>query len=721
MGVLRFNDFFAGAGLATLGLSPQWTCVWANDIDPKKAEVYRSNFGGDHFFLDDVAKFRAADLPNSTQLSWASFPCQDLSLAGWRRGLSADRSGAFWAFWRIMREQFRNGARPPIIVIENVVGLLHHTEGFIGLAEALAALGMQFGAMVIDARRFLPQSRPRVFVVAVDARLDCGKLISREPVKEWTPQSLQRAVAALPSDLRQYWRWWNLSVPSEPPHPLTRIIERNPTGVEWHTRKETLYLLSLMNKKNRQKVYDAQKGGRRKIGFVYKRMREGLQRAEVRFDGIAGCLRTPRGGSSRQTVIVVEDGNVRSRLLSPREAARLMGVSDNYKLPDGYNHGYKAMGDAVAVPVVRWLSEHLLTPLAKRSARLPEGNGHNSHVNVLLERSEVRASGWTLEVKRKQMKEIESKCLQAVKEWFEGESQHLEGGSDKYVVCAGIAIAQVLKDKSPIAEKDYITDGNQVKTSGGLIRKVLKQFGEERKYVSEGGRTTRGTRPAAERLVRALNGISELTAASKEGRTAISASIQSWLVENGVKPFFNKQKIEVDISLDKPGTQIVADVLEAATKRNNAGAVAQHLVGAKLALRYPLRQIENHSFTTADKQLGRPGDFLVGDTAFHVTVAPAQDVIGKCGANIKNGYRAMLLVTESRIQAARQLAEIAGLQQRVGIISLEQFVGQNIEEIGEFGKVALAKNIRALFEKYNERVLAVETDRSLLVEVPTNI
>src|ERR1035441_2888789 len=142
---MRFYEFFAGAGLAALGLGPEWQCVWANDIDPRKARVYTSNFDGDHFYLGDVAKFRGSDLPNSSQLSWASFPCQDLSLAGWRRGLSADRSGAFWAFWRIMRDQFKRGSRPPVFVIENVVGLLHHGDGFVGLCEALAALGMQFG------------------------------------------------------------------------------------------------------------------------------------------------------------------------------------------------------------------------------------------------------------------------------------------------------------------------------------------------------------------------------------------------------------------------------------------------------------------------------------------------------------------------------------------------------------------------------------------------
>jgi hypothetical protein len=398
-----------------------------------------------------------------------------------------------------------------------------------------------------------------------------------------------------------------------------------------------------------------------------------------------------------------------------------MGAPDTFKLPGSYNEAYMAMGDAVAVPVVRWLSEHLLAPLAKSALELPDGNGEHEQMDFLLERSEKRASEWTLEVKRREMKELQKKCIDALRTWFENEQKHLESGSDKYVVCAGIAIAQALKSKSPITEKDYITDKNQVRTGGSLIRRTLREFGEERKYVSEGGRTTRGTRPAAERLASALNNISELVAAPKESRIAIAGALQSWLVENGVKPYFSKQKIEVEISPDKPGSQIVADILERAGKRNVTGAVAQHLVGAKLALRYPKRSIENHSYTTADKQLGRPGDFLVGDTAFHVTVAPTQDVIGKCGANIKHRFRAMLLVSESKIQAARQLAEIAGLQGRIGINSLEQFVGQNIEEIGEFGKAALTKNIRALLEKYNERVSDVETDRSLLIEIPDNL
>jgi DNA (cytosine-5)-methyltransferase 1 len=123
-----------------------------------------------------------------------------------------------------------------------------------------------------------------------------------------------------------------------------------------------------MSSINRAKVEAAKRAGRRMVGGIYKRTREDAEgrgvRAEVRFDDVAGCLRTPAGGSSRQTIIVVDGNVVRSRLISARETARLMGLPETYKLPKGYNEAYHLMGDGVAVPVVRFLAQHLLEPLA---------------------------------------------------------------------------------------------------------------------------------------------------------------------------------------------------------------------------------------------------------------------------------------------------------------------------------------------------------------------
>ena len=387
-----FYDFFAGVGMAEVGLADRWQCVWANDIDERKALVHAAN--GDHFFYHtgDVSTVTSADLPRGADMAWVSFPCQDVSLAGWRRGMSARRSGSFWEFWRLMRDLGTD--RPRVFTIENVAGLLYGA-GFTGLCESLAALNMQFGAVVINAHHFVPQSRPRVFVIAVDDHIDVGAFLDPAPGSSpWIPKSVWNAANELSPDLKQRWRWWNLPAPPILSTSLSDVIEVASTDVTWHSTDETNRLLSLMHYIHRQKVEDASRRDGQQVGFIYKRTREGEQRAEVRFDGIAGCLRTPYGGSSRQIVMIVEGSEIRSRLLSPREAARLMGLPDTFRLPERYNDAYRAMGDGVVVPVVSWLGEHLLTPLAEiecpaTDTVVPHSNGH-------IERSEQRVREWAL-------------------------------------------------------------------------------------------------------------------------------------------------------------------------------------------------------------------------------------------------------------------------------------------------------------------------------------
>jgi len=395
-----FYEFFAGAGLARVGLEPHWTCAWANDISKKKALVYRHNFGPHDLVVGDVAEVDAHSLPLGVDLAWASFPCQDLSLAGWRRGMQARRSGAFWAFWRLMAALHDQEQRPKIIVIENVVGLLSG-DHLTGLCDALAALGLTFGALVIDAKHFLPQSRPRVFIVAVDPRVPAAPFVDDLPPvgSLWAPAALRRAHDALPAHLRALWRWWRLPAPPQHETSFAAVYESLPDDdPRWHSLLETQRLLDMMTETNREKVRDALGAHEHVVGTLYRRIREGVQRAEVRFDGTAGCLRTPAGGSSRQTVLVVEDdGRVRSRLLTPREAARLMGAPETFWLPPNYNDAYLAMGDGVAAPVVSWLSKHLLTPLTsiEHTPRHDSAQGRDGgRLAVHRKRAELLATQW---------------------------------------------------------------------------------------------------------------------------------------------------------------------------------------------------------------------------------------------------------------------------------------------------------------------------------------
>jgi DNA (cytosine-5)-methyltransferase 1 len=165
-----FLEFFAGGGMARLGLGPGWSCLFANDFDPVKGAAYRANFpdAGTHFSGADVWSLTAADLPGAADLAWASSPCQDFSLAGSRAGLSGGRSSAFFGFWRLMEALDDAGRAPRLIVVENVVGLLTSRDGadFAALCAALAGRGYRVGAIEADAADFTPQSRPRLFVIA---------------------------------------------------------------------------------------------------------------------------------------------------------------------------------------------------------------------------------------------------------------------------------------------------------------------------------------------------------------------------------------------------------------------------------------------------------------------------------------------------------------------------------------------------------------------------
>jgi DNA (cytosine-5)-methyltransferase 1 len=128
-----------------------------------------------------------------------------------------------------------------------------------------------------------------------------------------------------------------------------------------------------MAEPHRRRLALAQASDRPQIGAAFRRTRveagRKVQRAEVRFDGLAGCLRTPSGGSSRQFIVRVERDRVRARLLTAREAARLMGLADDYRLPAGATAGLHVAGDGVAVPVVRHLAASILEPLLGGIAR----------------------------------------------------------------------------------------------------------------------------------------------------------------------------------------------------------------------------------------------------------------------------------------------------------------------------------------------------------------
>ena len=233
-----FYEFFAGGGMARAGLGEGWSCLFANDFDAKKGETYRLNYPGtDALRIDDVRRIKAAELPGHADLIWGSFPCQDLSLAGGGGGLSGERSGAFYPFWDIVKGLIAEGRGPRIIALENVLGTLtsHDGQDFEAICKTFADAGYRYGALVINAALFVPQSRPRLFMIGVRADVEIGAdLLAPGPVEPFHTPALQRAFDRVGEAALNLRVWWNVPRPERRNHTFADLIEEHPTGVRRH-------------------------------------------------------------------------------------------------------------------------------------------------------------------------------------------------------------------------------------------------------------------------------------------------------------------------------------------------------------------------------------------------------------------------------------------------------------------------------------------------------
>lgn len=358
-----FADFFSGIGLVRAALEPlSWLCVFANDIDEDKADSYRRNFGGDDFAPGDIADIRTDQIPDGLELVTAGFPCIDLSLAGNRAGLHGKDSGTFWHFRRILAELQEEGRPVPRLLIENVQGFLtsHGGDDLESAVGTLNAIGYRCDLVLLDAKHFAPQSRPRIFIIGEHETVSpptlrpTQALVERESVLR--PPAIVRFVGSRPR-----LKWGHIDFPEPPARDgrvedvLERVHHMSPL---WWSEGRVEKLLASMKPihiARLEELLRTKKGG---VGTIYRRTREGASAAELRTDGLAGCLRTPRGGSSKQFLLVARNGKVRVRNMTPREYARLQGVPESFEIGDDVNKALYGFGDAVCVPAVRWLAKH---------------------------------------------------------------------------------------------------------------------------------------------------------------------------------------------------------------------------------------------------------------------------------------------------------------------------------------------------------------------------
>ncbi|MBN1873737.1 MAG: DNA (cytosine-5-)-methyltransferase [Anaerolineae bacterium] len=368
---LTVAEYFAGIGLVRMGLQPYgWQVVFANDISEKKYEMYAMFFpdANAHYVVDDIFNITPSSIPSAT-LATCSFPCIDLSLAGNMNGIiNGDHSSAFWGFIKVLKGQGESA--PPLVLVENVPGWLYSNHGmdFRITVQALNELGYACDVIMLDALRFTPQSRLRVFLIG-----------TRLPVMHTTvelvltrPKSLLSAQLKKSLIANKDLRWFYNAIPEPPPlksSGVADIIEPlSDTDQRWWPEDEVNRHLAMMKERHYERVAELISGQHFAYRTFFRRRREGQQRAEVRDDDLSGCLRTAVGGSGKQFLIRAGQGTIKMRVMTPREYARLQGVPDKYPITANGVQALTGFGDAVCVPVISWIAQHILNPLAEHSS-----------------------------------------------------------------------------------------------------------------------------------------------------------------------------------------------------------------------------------------------------------------------------------------------------------------------------------------------------------------
>ncbi len=358
-------EYFAGIGLVRMGLEPcGWRVVLANDISIKKYEMYKGFFpdAPQHYIVGDVFDIDADKVPNA-DLATCSFPCIDLSLAGNMAGINGNHSSAFWGFIRILGKQGRHS--PPIVLVENVPGWLSSNDGadFRTTVQALNACGYACDVFTLDALRFTPQSRLRVFLVGAKIdMLDGNVSITQIRSRSLASDTLRETLVA-----NRDLRWFDASIPEPPPllqDGLSLVIEDIPDyDSKWWSEAQVKRHLDMMDDSHQTRVKQLMANDKYSYRTFFRRRRINGQRAEVRDDDLAGCLRTAVGGSGKQFLIRAGKGSIKMRTMTPREYARLQGVPDAYPIEGDVVQALTGFGDAVCVPAITWIAMNVLNPL----------------------------------------------------------------------------------------------------------------------------------------------------------------------------------------------------------------------------------------------------------------------------------------------------------------------------------------------------------------------
>ncbi|MZP28896.1 DUF4928 domain-containing protein [Heliobacterium undosum] len=274
-------------------------------------------------------------------------------------------------------------------------------------------------------------------------------------------------------------------------------------------------------------------------------------------------------------------------------------------------------------------------------------------------------------------------------------------------------VSRLAREKGlPLDANELITDKGQVHGLGkAVVQKILADYGITRVLAKEGGRTSRGSMDTIRRYVKFLNDLHQENLADTE-------AIEAWWIQQVPKYVSVETVPPLVLKYDagKSLRSMIRDLLEQAEKRQRdhpgsvyASAVLQHLIATTVKLALPNAEIAQ-SFSIADEQPGRSGDLLIGHVSLHVSTSPSEALIRTCKAELDSGKRPIIITVSRQAPVAEALAEYMGLEERIDIWDVEQFISANLHEINQFEPSRYNASLNNFVTEYNNMVLGYETD-----------
>lgn len=252
--------------------------------------------------------------------------------------------------------------------------------------------------------------------------------------------------------------------------------------------------------------------------------------------------------------------------------------------------------------------------------------------------------------------------------------------------------------------------------SKSRIQFILAQYGITKILAAEAGRTSRGSLDNMEIYVEFLNGLAWQDEATLQ-------QIESWWIDK-VKEFFSSKPLRLEFDHSKSLSNTIADIFRQAEERQRKmpgatylGTVLQHLVGAKLELSLEKQgiKVQHHGASVADQQTGREGDFVINESAIHVTTHPTLSLMQKCKLNLQRGFNPIVITLANEIKTGQVLASEEKIEDRLDFLPAENFLAANIYELSGFAVERRSVTLEQLLNHYNIIIDTCETDPSLKI------